>query len=144
MGGLPHQMAGIRKCGEGKRRDQMEFLEAVSVFPGRNYRFFHSASDAGIGGRRVFLHCGIFDDSIHYCQEADVWRPGIGLALSGLHYPDDQRRTVFLYGYTGAVSGQNLYGGEETAYLSGEGEAVVKSLNKFLAGRGLSQFLYIW
>lgn len=99
----------------------MEFLEAVSVFPGRNYRFFHSASDAGIGGRRVFLHCGIFDDSIHYCQEADVWRPGIGLALSGLHYPDDQRRTVFLYGDIGPIPGKDIHGSKAASHLSGEG-----------------------
>ena len=122
----------------------MEFLEAVSILSGRYCRIFHGSADACLGDRSIFLRAGFSDDCLYYCAQAHVRRSGIGLAVPGMHHSDDQRRTVFLYGYTGAVSGQNLYGGEETAYLSGEGEAVVKSLNKFLAGRGLSQFLYIW
>lgn len=57
------------------------------------------------------LFCVIaFDDHIYHRAEADLRRSGVRLAFSGVHHPDDQRRTVFLYGYSGAVSGKGIHG----------------------------------
>lgn len=121
MGGISHQMAGIRECGKGQRGDEMEFLEIVSVFPGWDYRLFHGTSDAGFRHGGVFLHCGFFDDYFYHCAQDDIRGSGIGLAVSGMHYIDDQRSAVFLHGYFGAISRKDIYGSEKAADISGEG-----------------------
>ena len=41
-----------------------------------------------------------------------------------MYYPDDQRRTVFLYGDFRTISRKNIYGGKETADISGEREVL--------------------
>ena len=95
----------------------MEFLEAVSVFSGRDHGFLHDTADAGVGGRCGFLPAGFFDDRVYHCAEVDLWRSGVRLALSGVYHSHDQRRTVFLYGDFGSVPGKDLYGGEKEAHL---------------------------
>ena len=102
----------------------MELLEAVSIFSGLNCGLFHIAADAGFRCRGAFLPAGFCDDYIHHCEKTDLRRPGVGLALPGVYYTDDQRRAVFLHRNFGAVPGQDLSGGEKAPHLFGEGETV--------------------
>ncbi len=88
----------------------MEFLEAVSILPGWNYRFFHGAVDACLRCGRFVLSACVCDDRVHHCVEADFRGPCVGLAVSGMYHFDDRRRSVFLYGDFGAIYGENLYG----------------------------------
>ena len=57
---------------------------------------------------------------IYHRAEADLRRSGVRLAFSGVHHPDDQRRTVFLYGYSGAVSGKGIHGSKTPSDLPGK------------------------
>ena len=100
----------------------MELLEAVFIFSGRYRRLFHSPADAGIGDGRVLLRGGAADDSLYHCPEAAVRRSCIRMAFAGVHYPDDQRGTVLLHRDIGAVSCQDLYGGEKAPHLPDSGE----------------------
>lgn len=107
----------------------MEFLEIVSVFPGRNNGFFHSTIDAGICCGRVFLYCSVFDDCFYYRPKNDIWGSGIRLAIFGVYYIDDQRSAVFLYGYFGTVSREDIYGGKKETHIPGKGAVLTgKSL----------------
>ena len=54
------------------------------------------------------------------------------MAVSGVYYTDDQRCTVFLYRHFGAVSGQDVYGSEKAADISGE-RAVLRTMEWPLA-----------
>jgi len=47
------------------------------------------------------------------------------MAVFGVHYIDDKRRTVFLYRYFGTISCKSIYGSEEASDLFGEGRIVV-------------------
>ena len=105
----------------------MEFLEAVSVFAGRDNRFLHGTSDAGFGGGSVFLYCGFYDDCFYHCPQDDIRRSGIGLAVAGVHYTDDQRSTVFLYRNFGTISREDVYGSEKAADIFGEGAVLTGS-----------------
>lgn len=89
----------------------MELLEAADLFAGWDYCIFHGAADDCGGGGSTVLPAGICDDHLHHCSEADFRRSGVRLAIPGVHYSIFKRRSVFLYRNTGAVSGQNLYGG---------------------------------
>lgn len=105
----------------------MEFLEAFPVLPGRHHRLFHRPAYAGVGGGGAVLLPGVCHDSVYHHPKADFRGPGVGLAVLGLHYPDDKRRPVFLYRHPGAISGQNLHGGEKAPHLPGEG-GILKNL----------------
>ena len=103
----------------------MEFLETIPIFPGRHYRFFYGAFDVCIRyWRSLLLHC-IFDDRIYYRQKVDFWRSRVRMAIAGLHYIDDQRRAILLYGNSWTISCKDLYGGKTSPYLSGERKTVV-------------------
>ena len=78
-----------------------------------------TASDRFLCGCAVLYH-RFFDDHIYHRAEADLRRSGVRLAFSGVHHPDDQRRTVFLYGYSGAVSGKGIHGSKTPSDLPGK------------------------
>ena len=125
----------------------MEFLEAVPVFHRRNLCLFHSAFDAGLRDGGVLLRGSLSDDCVHHCPQADIRRSGIGLALSRVHHPDDQRRTVLLHGNIGPIPCKDLYGGEKAPHLSCAGELLgrlIKSLNEFLAVLSLFLCGFLW
>ena len=98
----------------------MEFLEASGIFHRRHYRFFHgTASDCFFCGS-IVLRDRFRDDRIYHREETDLRRSGFRLAFSGVHYPDDQRCPVFLYGHSGTVSGESIYGSKTPSNLSGK------------------------
>lgn len=108
----------------------MEFLEAVPVFSGWDYCFFHDASYDSLCNGSFFLPVSFYPDSFYYCQETYFRGPCIRLAVFGLHHTNDQWSAVFLHWNLGTISCQNIYGGKKTAYLSGEGEALRKAYEK--------------
>lgn len=133
MGGISDQMAGIRECGACPGRDQVELLEVVFVFDGRNHGVFYSAVDDCRRGWRAVLSTGLCHDRIYYCTEAGFWRSCVRLAVLGVYYAFPKRRTIFLHGDTGTVPGENLYGGQETSHLSDQGGTI--NLNSFLTAK---------
>ena len=108
----------------------MEFLEIVYLFAGRDHGIFHSAADDCLSGRCTVLSAGIYYDHIYYCAKTGLWRSCVGLAVSGVHYVVSQRRSIFLHGNSGTISGEDLYGGQKAPDLPGKGETV--NLNSFL------------
>lgn len=117
----------------------MEFLETVSLFPGWNHGIFHSTVDDCLGGGSAVLPVGICHDHFYYCAQADFWGSCVRLAVTGVHYVVSKRRSVLLHRDSGAVSGEDLYGGQEASDLPGEGGTV--NLNSFLTAKNIHVFL---
>lgn len=125
----------------GPKGEQVELLEAVPVLLGRHCRLLHGPADAGLGDGRVLLCGGVSDDCLHHSTEAAVRGSGVRVAFAGVHHPDDQRGTVLLHRHTGAVSRQDVYGGEEAAYLPGPGE-VLRGGSAFILRRFLDKMMH--
>lgn len=119
----------------------MEFLETVSLFSGWDHGVFHGAADDCLGGGSAVLPVGLCHDYFHYCAEADFRRPCVRLAVPGVYYAVPQRRSVLLYRDFRAVSGKDLYGGQEASDLPGEGGTV--NLNSFLTAKNIHVFVGI-
>ena len=90
----------------------------------------------------ILKSLAFFYDYFYYSAEAGVRGSGFGLAFTGVYHAFPERGAVFLYRNPRTVPCQDLYGGQETPDLSGEGGAI-KFLNTFLAGKSIHNLDYI-
>ena len=65
-----------------------------------------------------FLRGCVPDNPVFGCQVSDLARPGAGLDYSDVCYASDQWCAASVRGDSGAISGPDLSGGEESAGLS--------------------------
>ena len=92
----------------------MEFLEAVSLFPGGDYGLFHGAFDVCFFYGGAVLHPGVRDDYFYDRAEIDLRRSGIRMAVPGVYHFPGERGPAVLSGNPGTVSGKNVHGSEKT------------------------------
>ena len=103
----------------------MELLEAFDVFLRRDRGFFHSAALDFLSDGCVVVYGSFYNDHFYDRAQDHFRRPGFGLAVSCMYHSFDQRHPVFLYRHSGAVSGQNLYGGQASSDLFGARRVVI-------------------
>lgn len=112
----------------------MVFLEAVFIFPRWDYRLFHGAVGNRVLYGSIVLRFCVFDDCVYNCEEIDIRRPHVGMAVFGMHHTALQRRAVVLPWNSRAIFVQNLYGSEKKADLPRE-RGTVKRQGRFAGGR---------
>lgn len=85
--GLALEQSGCRiKCRARCRGNQVELLQALQVFSGRNRQFF-----AGTAVHCLSIGSGldvyrVFHDSVCRCAASDFWRSCCGMGINGMYH----------------------------------------------------------
>ena len=115
---ISDKMAFLPQCRTGGRGNEMVIRETAPVFAGRYPGIFHIAFVPVFLRWNFFLRGCVPDNPVFGCQVSDLARPGAGLDYSDVCYASDQWCAASVRGDSGAISGPDLSGGEESAGLS--------------------------
>ena len=111
-------MAFLSQRRTGGRGNEMVIRETAPVFAGWYHGIFHTSFVPVFLRWNFFLWGCVPGNPVFGCQVSDLARPGAGLDYSDVCYASDQWCAASVRGDSGAISGPDLAGGEESAGLS--------------------------